>query len=160
MAIDPGSRLGRSVQKMAASPTFAKVGPKVMPSLDRLVHRATGGRVLISRLMLPALILTTTGRRSGEPRQSPLATVPHDGAFYVVGSNFGRPHHPAWSWNLLEHPDAEISYDGEHIPVRAELLDPEEKAAVWPELIATWPLFDLYVQRSGRDLRVFRLTPR
>jgi len=160
MAIDPGGWLGRAIQRMAASPRFVKVGPKVMPPLDRFVHRVTGGRVMVTRVMLPAIVLTTIGRRSGEPRDTPLATVPYDGAFYVVGSNFGRANHPAWSWNLLDRPDAEISYQGQRIPVRAELLDADEKAAVWPELTATWPLFDLYVQRSGRDLRVFRLVPR
>lgn len=157
MSIDPESRLGRAVQGMAASAPFAKVGPRVMPPLDRFVHRVSGGRLLVSRLMLPCIVLTTTGRRSGEPRQSPLAAVPHDGAFYVVGSNFGKPHHPAWSWNLLAHPEAEVAYRGEEFAVRAELLEPDQKAAVWPELIAKWPLFDLYVQRSGRDLRVYRL---
>jgi deazaflavin-dependent oxidoreductase (nitroreductase family) len=157
MPIDPDSRLGRSVQKMAASPAFAKVGPSVMPPLDRFVHRVSGGRFMVSRMMLPVVALTTTGRRSGQPRESPLATVPHDGELYVVGSNFGRPHHPAWSWNLLAEPRAKVSYRGEEFEVRAELLDAGEKAAIWPELIAEWPLFDLYVERSGRDLRVFRL---
>ena len=159
MPVDPDSRLGRSVQSMAGSSWFAKVGPKVMPSLDRFTHRVTRGRVMVSRAMLPVLVLTTTGRKSGEPRVSPLATVPFEGDFYVVGSNFGRPNHPAWSWNLLEHPDARISYQGKELPVRAELLSPQDKAATWPRLTEMWPLFDLYTQRSGRDLRVFRLSP-
>jgi deazaflavin-dependent oxidoreductase (nitroreductase family) len=78
----------------------------------------------------------------------------------VVGSNFGRPQHPAWSWNLLENPRAEVSFGSEDFPVEAHLLSADEKAAVWPVLIDEWPLFDLYVERSGRDLRVFRLERR
>jgi deazaflavin-dependent oxidoreductase (nitroreductase family) len=108
-------------------------------------------------MMLPCAIVTTTGRKSGEPRESPLATVPLDGSLYVVGSNFGKPHHPAWSWNLLADPTAQVSFRGSDFAATAQLLDADEKAATWPRLIERWPLFDQYVERSGRDLRVFRL---
>lgn len=157
MAIDPDSRLGRSVQRVAGSRAFAKVGPHVVPRIDRVLNRAFGGRVLMSSMMLPCAVVTTTGRKSGLPRESPLATVPLDGDLYVVGSNFGREHHPAWSWNLLDDPHATVSFRGEQYAAVAHLLDPDEKAATWPRLIAAWPLFDQYVERSGRDIRVFRL---
>jgi deazaflavin-dependent oxidoreductase (nitroreductase family) len=157
MALDPDSAAGRAVQRMAGSPAFARVGPRIVPTLDRLAHRLTGGRVMVSRMMLPCLVLTSTGRRSGRTVQTPLATVPLGDDLYVVGSNFGREHHPAWSWNLLANPDARVSYGARDFDVRAELLDHEEKAGIWPRLVEKWPLFDLYVQRSGRDLRVFRL---
>lgn len=157
MALDPDSRLGRGVQAMAGSRWFAKVGPRVVPHIDRALNRLFGGRVLMSSMMLPCAVVTTTGRRSGLPRESPLASVPLDGCLYVVGSNFGRPNHPAWSWNLLDDPHAQVSFRGEHFPVEAELLDTEDKANTWPRLTERWPLFDQYVQRSGRDLRVFRL---
>ena len=157
VAIDPNSRLGRMIQSMAGSKAFAKVGPALVPPMDRLVNRLSGGRLMMSRMMLPCAIVTTTGRKSGQPRESPLASVPLDGDLYVVGSNFGKPHHPAWSWNLIEHPAATVTYCGETFPVTAHLLTSEEKADTWPRLIAEWPLFDQYVERSGRDLRVFRL---
>lgn len=157
MALDPDSRLGRGVQAMAGSRWFAKVGPPVVPHIDRALNRLFGGRVLMSSMMLPCAVVTTTGRRSGLPRESPLASVPLDGCLYVVGSNFGRPNHPAWSWNLLDDPRAQVSFRGEHFPVEAELLGDADKAATWPRLIERWPLFDQYVQRSGRNLRVFRL---
>lgn len=145
------------MQAMAASRWFAKVGPPVVPHIDRLLNRVFGGRVLMSSMMLPCAVVTTTGRKSGLPRESPLASVPLDGFLYVVGSNFGRPQHPAWSWNLLADPAAQVSYRGEHFAVQAELLSDDDKAATWPRLIERWPLFDQYVERSGRDLRVFRL---
>ncbi|MEI2697325.1 MAG: nitroreductase family deazaflavin-dependent oxidoreductase [Microthrixaceae bacterium] len=157
MAVDPQSRLGRSVQAMAASRRFAKVGPVVVPPIDRLLNRMFGGKVLMSSLMLPCAVVTTTGRKSGLPRESPLASVPLDGCLYVVGSNFGRDNHPAWSWNLLADPTALVSYRGQHFETRAELLDEQDKADTWPRLIERWPVYDQYVQRSGRDLRVFRL---
>lgn len=157
VAIDPNSRLGRSVQAMAAHPMFAKVGPRVVPPIDRVLNRAFGGKVLLSSVMLPCAVVTTTGRKSGLPRESPLASVPLDGCLYVVGSNFGKDTHPAWSWNLLDNPTASVSYRGQHFEVRAELLDDADKATTWTRLTERWPVYDQYVQRSGRDLRVFRL---
>lgn len=157
MPLDPRSGPGRMIQKVAGSPAFAKVGPKVVPPLDRFLHRVSGGWILIGRIMLPCAVVTTTGRKSGLPRESPLAAVPVGPDLVVVGSNFGKPHHPAWSWNLLEDPHATVSYAGETYPAIAHLLTPEEKKEMWPRIIETWPLFDSYVERSGRDLRVFRL---
>jgi deazaflavin-dependent oxidoreductase (nitroreductase family) len=157
VAIDPNSRLGRAVQAMAGSRAFAKIGPRVVPPIDRALNRISGGRIMMSRVMLPCAVVTTTGRRSGERRESPLAAVPLDDALYVVGSNFGRASHPGWSWNLLEDPHATVSFEGQTYTATAELLSPEDKATTWPLLIERWPLFDQYVERSGRDLRVFRL---
>ena len=142
---------------MAGSRWFAKVGPRAVPRIDRALHRAFGGKVLVSSLMLPCAVVTTTGRKSGLPRESPLASVPLDGYLYVVGSNFGQAHHPAWSWNLLADPSATVSFRSERFDVVAELLDDDEKATTWPRLVERWPLFDQYVERSGRNLRVFRL---
>lgn len=114
----------------------------------------------MSRLMLPCAVVTTTGRRSGVRRSTPLASVPLDGDLYVVGSNFGKPEHPAWTWNLLADPSATVTFEGDEYEAEATLLDPGTKEQVWPRLTEQWPLFDLYVARSGRDLRVFRLSRR
>lgn len=152
--------VGRAVRKMATSPGFRKVGPKVVPRLDRALHTLSGGRVIVSRLLVPSLLLTTTGRRSGLARETPLACVPDDdGGWWVVGSNFGQERHPAWTANLLAEPTATVSYGKATTPVRAELLDDATKAEVWPRLTATWPAFDNYVESSGRNLRVFHLVP-
>jgi deazaflavin-dependent oxidoreductase (nitroreductase family) len=150
--------LGRAIQKVAGSRAFAKVGPRVAPHVDRLVYRVTGGRYMASTGMLPMIMLTATGARSGQPRTTPLAAVMLDGEFVVVASNFGQAAHPAWSANLIAHPDARIAHRGEEIDVTAHLLTDEDKARVWPRLVEMWPLFDDYAERSGRDLRVFRLT--
>ena len=143
---------------MAGSAWFARVAPPIITPLDRFLHRVTGGRVLTSRGLLPSLLLTTTGAKTGQPREVPLACVPDGDVIYLVGSNFGRERHPAWTGNLLKTPRARVAFDGERFDVDAELLDPEEKAAVWPKLVRVWPTYDRYVERSGRDIRVFRLT--
>ena len=155
------SPVGRAVQRVAGSPAFAKVAPHVIPHVDRFLHKVTGGRVLMSQGLLPSLVLITVGARSGEERRVPLATLPReDGSFLVVGSNFGREKHPAWTGNLIKTPEATISYRGRDIPVTATQLSDEEKAEQWPMLTTMWPTFDRYVERSGRNLRVFKLTPR
>ena len=151
--------MGRAMRKMATSPAFRKIGPKVVPPTDRLLHKLTGGRVIVSRLLVPSMVLTTTGRRSGLPRESPLACVPDGpGRWYVVGSNFGRESHPAWTGNLIAQPEATVSFEHQETAVRARLLTDDEKAEVWPKLVAVWPAYDDYVVSSGRNIRVFELT--
>jgi deazaflavin-dependent oxidoreductase (nitroreductase family) len=147
------------VSAIAGSSAFLAVAPRIFPPLDRFVYRVTGGRVLVSQMVLPALVLTTTGHKSGEPRTVPLATLPDGDSYLVVGSNFGRPNHPGWTTNLLQHPQASVTFRGSTRAVVASLLTDEEKAEVWPRLTAFWPSYDRYVERSHRDLRVFRLTP-
>lgn len=150
--------VGRVMQKVAGSGWFRRFGPPIITPLDRFLHRVTGGRVLTSRGLLPSLMLTTTGAKTGQPREVPLACVPDGDVIYLVGSNFGRERHPAWSGNLLKTPRARVSYGGERFDVDAEHLADAAKAAVWPKLVAVWPTYDRYVESSGRDIRVFRLT--
>ncbi|MFI6657470.1 nitroreductase/quinone reductase family protein [Streptomyces sp. NPDC050523] len=152
----------RAVQRISSTRGFAKVAPHVVPALDRAVHRLTRGRVLLSARMLPGVILTCTGARSGLPRRTPLACMPEDGGrtWILVGSNFGRTDHPAWTHNLLAHPDAEISWKGADIPVRARLLQGEERAAVWKTALAFWPPYAAYQERVEREIRVFRISRR
>ncbi|MFF7238242.1 nitroreductase family deazaflavin-dependent oxidoreductase [Streptomyces collinus] len=151
----------RCVQRVSATRAFAKVAPHVVPALDRAVHRLTGGRVLLSALMVPGVILTSTGARSGLPRRTPLACMPAaDGRGWVlVGSNFGRTGHPAWTHNLLAHPDASVNWKGRDVPVTARLLTGAERAAVWRELLVFWPPYAAYQARVAREIRLFRLEP-
>ncbi|TMR98384.1 nitroreductase family deazaflavin-dependent oxidoreductase [Nonomuraea basaltis] len=147
-------------QWLASTKGFALVAPKIVPPLDRFVNRVTGGRVLMGDQMLPHLLLTTIGSKTGQARESPLACLPEDGGtFLVVGSNFGREHHPAWSGNLLKTPQATVNYRGRVFPVTASLLTGTDREQAWQTLIRFWPLYQGYTDRSGRELRVFRLSP-
>lgn len=155
------SPVGRVVQRVAGSSGFRRFAPTVLPPIDKFVNKITGGRVLIAAALLPSLVLTTSGAKSGQPRSAPLACLPQeDGSLLVVGSNFGQEHHPAWTGNLIKHPEAEVQYQRRTFPVVATLLSDEEKAEVWPELTKAWSTFDRYVEVSGRNLRVFRLAPK
>lgn len=150
----------RLVQKVSSTRGFAKVAPHVVPVLDKAVHRMTRGKVLLSAQMLPGVILTSTGARSGLPRRTPLACMPEEGGWLLIGSNFGRTDHPAWTHNLLAHPDAEISWKGQDIPVTARLLEGEERAAAWKALLAFWPPYATYQARVEREIRIFRIVRR
>ncbi|MFE5035345.1 nitroreductase/quinone reductase family protein [Streptomyces sp. NPDC056683] len=150
----------RLVQRVSATQGFARVAPHVIPALDRAVHRASGGRMLLSDRMLPGVILTSTGARSGQPRRTPLACMPSGDGWFLVGSNFGRTGHPAWTYNLLHRPDAEISWKGRDIPVTARLLDGPERADAWQRLLEFWPPYAAYQKRVDRQIRVFYLTRR
>ncbi|MDH6518384.1 deazaflavin-dependent oxidoreductase (nitroreductase family) [Streptomyces pseudovenezuelae] len=152
----------RVVQKVSSTRGFAKVAPHVIPALDRAVHRLTRGRVLLSARMLPGVVLTSTGAKSGLPRRTPLACMPEEPGrtWILVGSNFGRDAHPAWTANLLAHPDAEVSWKGEDVPVTATLLTGEERAAVWKTALAFWPPYATYQARIEREIRLFRITRR
>ena len=158
--MDLRSPVGRVTQWVAGSSGFRAVGPKVVPPVDRVLSRLTGGRVVLSGSLVPSLVLESTGAKTGRRRTTPLACLPEDdGSFLVVGSNFGRQSHPAWTANLRAHPDAIVTFRGRTTPVTATQLDAGEKAAVWPRLTAVWPNYDRYTEVSGRDLRVFRLVP-
>ncbi|MFE7553359.1 nitroreductase family deazaflavin-dependent oxidoreductase [Streptomyces gardneri] len=151
----------RLMQKVSSTRTFARIAPHVIPAMDKAVHRLTGGKVLLSARMLPGVILTARGARSGLPRVTPLACMPEpDGGWLLIGSNFGRPGHPAWTANLLAHPDVEVNWRGESIPVRAELLAGEARAAAWKAALEFWPPYATYQQRVEREIRLFRLTRR
>ncbi|MCX3059225.1 nitroreductase family deazaflavin-dependent oxidoreductase [Streptomyces beihaiensis] len=154
----PGIRL---VQKVSSTRAFARLAPHVIPPLDRAVHRLTGGKVLLSAQMLPGVVLTARGARSGLRRRTPLACMPEgEGRWLLVGSNFGRTGHPAWTANLLAHPDAEISWHGCDIPVTARLLTGEEREAAWRAALRFWPPYATYQARVEREIRLFRLERR
>ncbi|MEU6820411.1 nitroreductase family deazaflavin-dependent oxidoreductase [Streptomyces atriruber] len=152
----------RLVQKVSSTRAFAKVAPHFIPAMDRTVHRLTRGKVLLSAQMLPGVILTARGAKSGVPRRTPLACMPEEGgeSWVLIGSNFGRPGHPAWTANLIAGPDAEVNWRGADIPVRARLLSGDERAEVWAAALKFWPPYAAYQARVDREIRLFRLERR
>ncbi|WP_144119034.1 nitroreductase/quinone reductase family protein [Catellatospora sichuanensis] len=138
---------------------FARMGRFLVPA-DRAVAKLTKGRVVALGL-LPTLILTTTGRKSGQPRTQPLLYVRDGENFVVTGSNWGQQGHPAWSVNLLATPDAVVTLDGRELPVRGVLADGAERDRLWQLLLTVWPAYQTYQERaSNRVIRIFSLVPR
>ncbi|EQD84870.1 deazaflavin-dependent oxidoreductase (nitroreductase family) [Saccharopolyspora erythraea NRRL 2338] len=155
--MNPLSKLAKSLGKRQ---WFADMGKKLVPA-DLAVQKRTGGRISLLRAAgLPYLVLTATGRRSGQPRSVPLLYAPHGDEFVVVGSNWGQRHHPAWSANLLADPEATVQARGREIRVRARLVTGDERERLWRGVITdTWPAYDEYARRAGdRDIRVFVLS--
>lgn len=152
------SAFGSLVRRLGHQRWFAATGRFLVP-VDRLVGRLTRGRV-VGLGLVPSLIITTTGRKSGQPRSNPLVCVPDGDGFAVVGSNWGQRHQPAWVLNLMANPTATVTLKGRNIPVRAHLATGAERDRLWQLLITRWPAYQTYVERAdGRQIRVFRLAP-
>lgn len=139
---------------------FRIAGPRIMPPLERAWRIVSNGRMPLSGLGVPSLVLHTTGAQTGEPRDIALMYCPDGETMLVTGSNFARHDHPAWTANLLKHPDAAVSLHGRRVPVRAALIPAAERESVWRRLEENWPGYREYERTAGRELRIFRLTPR
>lgn len=152
------SRYTTLVQRLGHQRWFAVTGRRLAP-VDRWLLRRTKGRWSVAgRHGLPSLLITTTGRRSGQPRTQPLLYALDGDAFVVVGSNWGQAHHPAWSSNLLADPNAVVEIEGSRYPVRAKLVDGAERDRLWAVVRSMWPAYATYQQRaSDRQIRLFRL---
>lgn len=126
--------------------------------LDKALYKLTGGRRGLSPKQA-MLVLTTTGRKSGRPRSVPVIYLRDGDTFWVMASNYAQAHHPAWSWNLIAHPQAEITIGNEVRRVTARLAGDEEKREMWPRLLELYPAWEQYAQWTNRDFRLFALEP-
>lgn len=148
------------VARFSRTRFFRRVGPAVMPPLERAIARLTRGRVQLSGLLVPSLVLHTIGAISGAERHTPLMYCPAGGGrMLVTGSNFARENHPAWTANLLAHPDAAVSVHGHRLAVHATRVGEDEIEQVWALIERQWPGYREYERASGRTLRIFRLEP-
>jgi deazaflavin-dependent oxidoreductase (nitroreductase family) len=108
---------------------------------------------------VPALLLTTIGRRSGEPRTSALIFGRDADDYLVVASMGGAPRHPAWYLNLTADPRAEIQVKAERLPVVARTATEEDKPRLWRIMTGVWPNYDVYQTRTDRTIPVVVLSP-
>ncbi|MBM4247697.1 MAG: nitroreductase family deazaflavin-dependent oxidoreductase [Deltaproteobacteria bacterium] len=147
------------------TPTEEKIGSvvvKAMSVANTWVFRATGGR-WGARFMhgAPVLLLTTSGRKSGEPRVAPLIYLKDGDRLILVASKGGMSHHPAWYLNLEANPDCEVELPGTaKSPMRAARATDDEKARLWPRLCEIYPDYDDYQARTTRNIPVLILTRR
>jgi deazaflavin-dependent oxidoreductase (nitroreductase family) len=117
-------------------------------------YRETDGEVGYLWRGVPTLILTTTGRRSGRQRPTPLIFGRDGDDCVVVASKGGAPAHPAWYRNLVDHPEVEVQVKGERFRARARTADGEERARLWRLMTGIWPAYDQYQQRTDRRIPV------
>lgn len=123
------------------------------------VYRETDGETGYIWNGAPTLLLTTTGRKSGEPRTSALIFGRDGDDFLVVASTGGAPQHPAWYHNLTANPKAEIQVRAEHLAVTARTASEDEKARLWQIMTEVWPNYDVYQTRTDRAIPVVVLSP-
>lgn len=105
----------------------------------------------------PILILYTTGRRSGRIRRNPLLFFEHRGERYLIGSKGGDDRHPEWYLNLVASPRVHVRVMAEVYAAEARTLGSAERAAVWPSLVARYPMFDEYQAATTRQIPVVQL---
>jgi deazaflavin-dependent oxidoreductase (nitroreductase family) len=106
------------------------------------------------------LVLTTTGRNSGEPRKFPLIFGQDGSDYLLVASNGGAPEHPGWYRNLEANPEAVVQVKGDVIPVTARTASEEEKRRLWSIMLEQWPYYDEYQAKTDRPIPVVILSPR
>jgi F420H(2)-dependent quinone reductase len=142
------------------SQAIGATGLRWMGKLNIPLYRASGGRLFGKVSNAPVLLLTTTGRKSGQPRTAPVVYLKDGENVVVIGSNAGHNRTPAWSLNLKAHPEAEIEIGRKRRSVRAHVAVGEERAELWRRHNEQYSGFDEYEARTGRDIAVFVLEPR
>ena len=127
-----------------------------------LVHkelfRRTGGKVGGQVGKMTMMLLTTTGRKSGQPRTTPLNCMSDGDRYLAVASYGGDDRDPQWFKNLQANPDATIQVGADTIPVRASVATPDEKKTLWPKVVAAYKGYEGYQRKTARDIPVVVLT--
>jgi deazaflavin-dependent oxidoreductase (nitroreductase family) len=122
-------------------------------------YEETGGKVGHDWNDTQVLILHTKGRKSGVERKNPLIYGRSGDDFLIVASKGGAPSHPDWYLNLTANPDVTIQVWSDLIPVRARTATPDEKKRLWPTMLAQWPDYDAYQERTDREIPLVILSP-
>jgi deazaflavin-dependent oxidoreductase (nitroreductase family) len=147
------------LERFAMSPAGYWFLLHLAPKIDKALIPRTKGR-LSSTGLNKVGIVTTTGAKSGEARPQPLVLIDDGDGLLAIGSNYGRPSHPAWSHNLLAHPRCVVEFRGPPTPYTAALLDGDERAAAWATAVDFYAGYEQYEARCApREIRVFRLRP-
>ena len=146
------------------TPREEKMGTRVIGLMSRLntwLYRLSGGR-LLGRFPggAPVLLLTTVGRKSGQPKVAPLLYLVDGPNYVVVASKGGMSHHPLWYKNLEANPHVEIEVGSRKLAMTARTASAAEKQALWPRLVTMYSSYADYQARTTRDIPVVILSPR
>jgi deazaflavin-dependent oxidoreductase (nitroreductase family) len=127
---------------------------------DGILRRLTRGRLGVLDLVgLPSLLVTVPGRRTGLPRTKTLQYVPYGDVLLLVGSNWGRATHPAWSANLMAAGRVSVKRRDEEFTAKVRPLAGDEREEAWRQVLDFWPNYGLAQELAGgREFRLFELT--
>ena len=123
-------------------------------------YKETGGQDGHDWQGTQTLLLTTKGRKSGEPRELPLIYAPWDDDYLIVASKGGADAPPAWYLNLEADPDVELQVWDDRFTATARVATPEEKAEMWPTMTTEWPAYDDYQKKTDREIPIIVLERR
>ena len=139
---------------------------KAMSSMHTRMYRLTGGRLGKNwriyagvRKPVPICLLTTTGRKSGQPRTIPLCYLQEGDAILLVASQGGLPTNPQWYYNLRADPSVEIEIGKRRRAYRARVADPAERARLWPKLVDLYADYESYQSWTDREIPVVICEP-
>ncbi len=140
---------------MPVNPTIIRTMSAMHGFWYRLTGGLIGGRIGKVRI----LMLTTTGRKSGRQRTTPLQYLEDGENLVVIASNGGNPRHPAWWLNLAKNPEAEAQIRSERRRVRAEAAAGEERERLWQAAVEYYPGYAAYQKTADREIPVVVLRP-
>ncbi len=156
------NRFQEVMQSFGSTTVGAWFFSKTLVHLDRACNKVTGGRTSMPQLLagLPVMFVTTTGRKSGQPRTTPLISVPSGDTLALIGTNFGQAATPSWVFNLEADPRAQVRYKDHELALTTRPATDEERAAVWSTASTVYPGYNKYQERiTGRAIRIFILEP-
>lgn len=131
----------------------------VAPRIDKVLIPRTNGRLSSTGIDKVGLV-ATTGARSGKERIQPLVVIDDGDGLLLVASNYGQAKHPAWSHNLLAHPECTVEFRGPPSPYRAEMLEGDARAEAWTTAVDFYAGYERYRRMCvPREIRLFRLRP-
>jgi deazaflavin-dependent oxidoreductase (nitroreductase family) len=125
---------------------------KLFTRTHAALYRASSGRIGGRMGKAEQLLLITTGRKSGQPRTTPLVVIPDGERFLFVASNGGAPRHPDWYFNLTANPEVVIQRGAQRLALRARTATPAERAELWPAVIAVYAGYDNYQKKTEREI--------
>ncbi|HTK62849.1 MAG TPA: nitroreductase family deazaflavin-dependent oxidoreductase [Pseudonocardia sp.] len=148
--------------RTATSEQMLKIVPflKVFSRLNQRIYRWSGGRLLGKLNGYEVCVVTMTGAKTGQTRVVPLMYVPYGDGVILVGSQGGTPKSPPWVHNLVANPDIEVQHKSRKMRLKARRASAREKQGVWPVCCQHYPDYELYQQRTERDIPVFICEPR
>lgn len=129
----------------------------VVTAVHRRLYRWTGGFIGGNAGGMPTLLLTTTGRKTGQPRTVPLPYFAEDGVLAVVASFAGSANHPAWYTNLVANPGVEVQLQRRRFGATATTASGEQRAGLWERIVSRAPMYGEYQKMTEREIPVVLL---
>jgi deazaflavin-dependent oxidoreductase (nitroreductase family) len=142
-----------------SEPNYQQVDYSLLGEDHVKAYRETDGETGFLWNGAKVLLLTTTGRKTGEARTTPLIFEADGDRCIVIASMGGAPMHPQWYLNLLADPSAEVQVKGDHQKVTATVAEGDERTRLWSLVNEQWPNYDVYQSRTDRVIPVVILSP-